>query len=931
MDSDNNGIGDVCEGGSNDSDNDGIVDTDDNCPSVPNTDQMDSDNNGIGDVCDGGSNDSDNDGIVDGDDNCPSVPNTDQMDSDNNGIGDVCDGGSNDSDNDGIVDGDDNCPSVPNSDQMDSDNNGIGDVCDGGGMVVADTDFDGILDDKDVFKDDASEQFDSDGDGIGNNADACPYVSGEVCADPGINMAGVYNLAWAAEESSRQLNDTQDACVLPSRTSGNAMAKVSQTGNQVIIEMDDEPFTGTINSEGVFSSINTKGFMLSGTYLTGSPSFISTGVYSHSESTADGTINCEGSRTFTGVPAVDVNEQTALTGTVGGGFSWFDEDSYWDGSREVIEYEYGTLKDSPSLEVINIWNDVTQAWEDVSSESIGTNYYVPNTGTISSTVADELFTVNGYVSSGETAILQPTRSGALSSSEIIHMDLQELDVNGLAIMDFMDEGFGNGLLSTDVFTAGAKVYAATFTKTATAYNFWCGDDWNQYIATPACANLVAVGWEDTDGNGQWEAIPATSFDEIISMPAELPSDLAAITVQNLGQWSGSGWDSNGSFSINAFLQTDDGLKNGPNPTVKFYKSYGGSNSGYLIATTTYSDVTVGSYSGIEWVIPELVANLGDMDEEERYPFIFLESELEGTAWLRRGEKFVVASTDRELVFNDVATADFLVAFAPPEVLSAEFVAASSNGVNFAENSIITSGSNFGVAGFGIEREFETAANEVSDYYVFDASGTGGRWVHEESLLSDGTLVEAVDEAMTWLVDGDGNLLITITSSGDKHQVALADFNDTHRPSVVVIQGGMADTVNMGGERLVPYSAFEAESAGGVDITAETDIVGEFAFRGDQTEHMVFTQGSPNTYEWLVGGIAEDFGTWVVDLTTNYISADLGGTSPDMFSVESIQADSGDLDSDGDMTEMVYMFNIWWERDATSGLGHYYLDTFFKLP
>ena len=877
--------------------------------------------------------DSDNDGVADSSDNCPSVPNADQMDSDNNGVGDVCEGGSNnnDDDNDGVVDTDDNCPLVPNADQMDSDNNGVGDVCDGGGMVVADTDFDGILDDKDAFKDDASEQFDSDGDGIGNNADACPYVSGEVCADPGISMAGVYNLAWVAEESSRQLNDTQDACVLPNRTSGNVMARVSQTGNQVIIKMDDEPFTGVIDSTGVFSTISTEGFTLSGTYLTGSPGIISAGVYSSSESTADGSLSCEDSRTFTGVPALDVNEQTALTGTVGGGFSWFDEDSYWDGSQDIIEYEYGTLKDSPSLEVINVWNDVTQAWEDVSSKSIGTNYYVPSTGTISSTVADDLFTVNGYVSGGEAAILQPTSSGALSSSEIIHMDLQEFDVNGLAIMDFMDEGFGNGLLSTNVFTAGAKVYAATFTTTATAYNFWCDDDWNQYITTPACANLVAVGWEDTDGNGQSEAIPATSFDEIISMPAELPSDLAAITVQNLGQWSGAGWDSNGSFSINAFLQTDDGLKNGPNPTVKFYKSYGGSSSGYLIATTTYSDVTLGSYSGIEWVIPELVANLGDMDEEERYPFIFLESELEGTAWLRRGEKFVAASTDRELVFNDVATADFLAAFAPSEALPAEFVAASSNGVNFAENSSITSGSNFGVAGFGVEREFETATNEVSDYYVFDASGTGGRWVHEESLLSDGTLVEAVDEAMTWLVAGDGNLLITITSSGDKHQIALADFNDTYRPQVVVIQGGMADTVNIGGERLVPYSAFEAESAGGVDITAETDIVGEFAFRGDQTEHMVFTQGTPNSYEWLTGSVVEDTGTWTIDLSTDYISVDLGGTSPDMFSVESIQADSGDLDSDGDMTEMVYMFNIWWERDATSGLGHYYLDTFFKLP
>ena len=935
MDSDNNGIGDVCEGGSNnnDGDNDGIVDSDDNCPSVPNADQMDSDNNGIGDVCDGGSNDSDNDGIVDTDDNCPSVPNTDQMDSDNNGIGDVCEGGSNDGDNDGIVDTDDNCPSVPNTDQMDSDNNGIGDVCDGGGMVVADTDFDGILDDKDAFKDDASEQFDSDGDGIGNNADACPYVSGEVCADPGINMAGAYNLAWVAEESSRQLNDTQDACVLPSRTSGNVMARVSQTGNQVVIEMDDEPFTGTIDSAGVFSTISTEGFMLSGTYLTGSPGIISTGVYSHSESTADGALSCEDSRTFTGVPAMDVNEEIAVAGMMGGGVTWFDAGSYWNGSKEVLELEYGTLNNHPTVEKINTWDGVAQAWEDVSVDSIAAMRFVTSTDTVSNTVADDLFAINGYAVAGETAIIQITNGGALSTYTVEHMDLQVLDVSGLAIMDFMDEEFGEGLDTADVFSANAKAFVATVTKQANVYEFWCDDDWNSYVsATYNCANVVPVAWQLIDGDSIYDPVPASSFDEIISLPAELPADPAAMgDVADRGQWVGRGWDSNGEFSITAFLQTDDGLKSGGNPSVKFYKHYNNNGSGYLISSVSFAEVNVGSYSVLEWFVPDLVARLADIDEDDRYPFIFLESELDGEPMLRRGEKIIAASIDKERMFNDVATADFLTAFALPEALSAEFVEASSNGVNFAANSTITSGSNFGVAGFGIEREFETAGNEVSDYYVFDASGTGGRWVHEESLLSDGTLVEAVDEAMTWLVDGDGNLLITISSSSDKHQIALADFSETYRPQVVVIQGGMADTVNTGGLRMVSYDTFIAESAGGVDITAETDIVGEFAFRGDQTEHMVFTQGAPNTYEWLVDGIVEDSGTWAVDLTTSYISVDLGGASPDMFSVESIQADSGDLDSDGDTAEMVYMFNIWWERDATSGLGHYYLDTFFKLP
>ncbi|PIR17359.1 MAG: hypothetical protein COV46_04795 [Deltaproteobacteria bacterium CG11_big_fil_rev_8_21_14_0_20_49_13] len=71
-----------------DKDKDGIVDSADNCPDWFNTDQKDSDNDGIGDLCDP---DKDNDTKKNEVDNCPDIYNPDQKESDGDGIGDACD------------------------------------------------------------------------------------------------------------------------------------------------------------------------------------------------------------------------------------------------------------------------------------------------------------------------------------------------------------------------------------------------------------------------------------------------------------------------------------------------------------------------------------------------------------------------------------------------------------------------------------------------------------------------------------------------------------------------------------------------------------------------------------------------------------------------------------------------------------------------
>ncbi|MCA9522313.1 MAG: thrombospondin type 3 repeat-containing protein [Myxococcales bacterium] len=138
-DTDNDGIGDACDpdidddGVPNESDNcptvynpdqnpaacqdkdgDGIFDTVDNCPDIPNTDQKDSDQDGIGDVCD---DDRDGDGI----------PNVDEGDQNDNGVIDglETDPDDADSDDDGVSDGDEKNKYHTNPNNPDSDGDGI--------------------------------------------------------------------------------------------------------------------------------------------------------------------------------------------------------------------------------------------------------------------------------------------------------------------------------------------------------------------------------------------------------------------------------------------------------------------------------------------------------------------------------------------------------------------------------------------------------------------------------------------------------------------------------------------------------------------------------------------------------------------------------------------------------------------------------------
>ncbi len=195
---------------SKDSDSDGIIDSQDNCPTIYNPQQKDKNADGIWDMC----SDVDKDGIKWYKDNCPYTYNPDQKDINNNKVWDACEF---DKDKDGVFDSIDNCITTYNPDQKDIDSDGIWDACDNCKyynpqqidknhnwiwdvceekekyLKEHDKDKDGIIDYQDNCPLKVNpNQKDSDGDRVWDACDNCPSIDNPNQKD--VNKNGVWDM-----------------------------------------------------------------------------------------------------------------------------------------------------------------------------------------------------------------------------------------------------------------------------------------------------------------------------------------------------------------------------------------------------------------------------------------------------------------------------------------------------------------------------------------------------------------------------------------------------------------------------------------------------------------------------------------------------------------------------------------------------------------
>ena len=370
-----------------DLDGDGIIDTEDICPTIANPGQEDSDGNGEGDACQ----DTDGDGVLDKDDICPIIVNPGQEDSDGNGIGDVCE----DTDGDGVSDTDDNCPLVANPGQEDLNNNNIGDVCEFGPVAVANTltvNEDATLISTNVISNDTEQDGDTlsltavSTDGTGTVAVNSDGLS--VDYTPAANFNGTETITYTVSDGALSANGTFTITVTAVNDAPVAVANTltvdedSSISNTDVIandtDVEDDTLTLTaVSTDGTGTvAVNSDGLSVDYT-----PAANFNGTETITYTVSDGALSANGTFTITVTAVNDAPVAVANTLTV-------DEDSSIS-NTDVIANDTDVEDDTLTLTAVSTDGTGTVA---VNSDGLSVDYTPAanfnGTETITYTVSD---------------------------------------------------------------------------------------------------------------------------------------------------------------------------------------------------------------------------------------------------------------------------------------------------------------------------------------------------------------------------------------------------------------------------------------------------------------------------------------------------------------------------------------------------------------
>ena len=535
-----------------DLDGDGIIDTEDICPTIANPGQEDSDGNGEGDACQ----DTDGDGVLDKDDICPIIVNPGQEDSDGNGIGDVCE----DTDGDGVSDTDDNCPLVANPGQEDLNNNNIGDVCEFGPVAVANTltvNEDATLISTNVISNDTEQDGDTlsltavSTDGTGTVAVNSDGLS--VDYTPAANFNGTETITYTVSDGALSANGTFTITVTAVNDAPVAVANTltvdedSSISNTDVIandtDVEDDTLTLTaVSTDGTGTvAVNSDGLSVDYT-----PAANFNGTETITYTVSDGALSANGTFTITVTAVNDAPVAVANTLTV-------DEDSSIS-NTDVIANDTDVEDDTLTLTAVSTDGTGTVA---VNSDGLSVDYTPAanfnGTETITYTVSDGTDTSEGTFTITVTAVndapvavantLTVDEDSSISNTDVIANDT-DVEDDTLTLTAVSTDGTGTVAVNSDGLSVdytpaanfngtetitytvsdGALSANGTFTITVTAVN----------DAPVAVANTLTVDEDSSISNTDVIANDTDVEDDTLTLTAVSTDGTGTVAVNSDG-------------------------------------------------------------------------------------------------------------------------------------------------------------------------------------------------------------------------------------------------------------------------------------------------------------------------------------------------------------------------------------------------------------